>query len=228
MSPSLLTDHSPRVVELAGPAGSGKSATRRSLIARSTAVTGMIWGLPVPLLLLDGLQQFPSFVPLWREARSLLWSETRHMVRLRTLQRSLQVSSPERNAILFDEGPVFALAWLRGFGHPVMRSAVSEHWWRTTMAEWAGLVDAVVVLDAPDALLAHRIRTRPEDHEVKQSSDPEIAAWMARFRQALDWVLERLVLEGRITVLRLDTSTGTPEELAERALAALDGRVYAG
>ena len=228
MSPSLFTDHSPRVVELAGPAGSGKSATRRALIARSPSATGMIWGLPVRSLLLNGIQQIPSFVPLWREARSLLWAETRHMVRLRTLQQSLQVSRSERNAVFFDEGPVFALAWLRGFGHPVMRSAASDLWWRSTMAEWAALVDVVFVLDAPDALLASRIRTRPEDHEVKQFSDSEVAAWMARFREALDWVLDRMDLEGGTTVIRLDTSTGTPEELAERALAALDRRVCAG
>jgi hypothetical protein len=228
MSQHFLTNHSPRLVELAGPAGAGKSATRRALIARSQAGNGTIWGLPVLSLLLTGVELIPSFIPLWWQARSPLWEETRHMVRLRTLRRALQRGGSERNAIVFDEGPIFALARLRGFGHPLMRSEGSEQWWRATLHEWAGLVDMVVVLDAPDGLLAQRIRSRPEDHEVKQASDPEIAAWMARFRQALDWVLARLALENGMTVLRLETSSDAPEQLAELALAALDRSVYAG
>jgi AAA domain-containing protein len=228
MSPDFLTNRSPRLVELAGPAGAGKSATRRALIARSPAEGGTVWGLPVSSLLRNGMELAPSFIPLWRQARSPLWEETRHMVRLRTLQRSLQRGGSAPNAIIFDEGPVFALARLRAFGHPIMRSEGSEHWWRATVHEWAGLIDAVVVLDAPDEVLAQRIRSRAEDHEVKQAPDPELAAWMARFRQALNWVLARLVLENGMTVLRLDTSSDTPKQLAEQALAGLDRSVYAG
>jgi hypothetical protein len=215
-------------VELAGPAGAGKSATRRALIARTQLRQGMIWGLPARSLLSNGLRLAPSFIPLWLEAHRPLWNETRHMVRLRTLREELQRGGPQQSAIIFDEGPVFALAWLRGFGHPVMRQAASEAWWHTVFEEWARLVDMIVVLDAPDELLARRIRCRPEDHEVKQWSDPEIARWMARFRQSLDWVLERLTPEGGVAVLRLDTSTETPEQLAERTLAAVDRGVYAG
>jgi hypothetical protein len=227
MTSPVLTEPFSGRVELAGPAGAGKSATRRALTARLRGRPGMIWGRGAPSLMLNGVQLIPAFIPLWREARSPLWDETRHMVRLRTLRQELQRNGREE-VIVLDEGPVFALAWLRGFGHPVMRHAVTEQWWRTTFQEWAGLIDTVVVLDAPDALLARRIRSRPEDHEVKQASDPEIAAWIARFRQALDWVLERLTLEADLSVLRLDTSTETPEELAERAVAALERGAHAG
>ena len=227
MPTHFFPDHSPRLVELAGPAGVGKSATRRALIARSQLDQGMIWGLPARSLLANGVQMISDFVPLWLHARRPLWDETRHMVRLRTLREALQRSRSEGATMIFDEGPVFALAWLRGFGHPVMRSAVSEPWWNKVFQQWSPMVDLVVVLDAPDELLAHRIRSRPEDHEVKQASDPEIALWMARFRRSLDWVLERLSVEGGVSVLRLDTSTATPDRLAERTLAVLEG-VYAG
>jgi hypothetical protein len=228
MSAHAFADHSPRLVELAGPAGAGKSATRQALIARTRFRQGMIWGLPARPLLSNGLRLIPTFIPLWLDAYRPLWNETRHLVRLRTLREELQRGERRGPAIIFDEGPVFALAWLRGFGHPVMRGAAADAWWHTAFEEWARLLDLVVVLDAPDELLARRIRGRPEDHEVKRASDPEIARWMARFRQSLDWVLARLALEAGVSVLRLDTSTSTPEQLAERTLAALDRGAYVG
>src|SRR4051812_43583975 len=220
MSASLLLDHSPRLVELAGPAGVGKTATRRALVARSPFRQGMIWGLPARSLLSNGVRMIPCFIPLWRAAYRPLWDESRHLVRLRTLREALQRGALEGSPLVFDEGPVFALTWLRGFGHPVMRSPAAESWWSTAFREWAPLLDLIVVLDAPDRMLAERIRCRPEDHEVKQTSDAEIASWMARFRSSLDWVLERLNLEAKVPVLRLDTSTETAGQLAERTLAA--------
>ncbi len=188
----------------------------------------MIWGLPPRSLLSNGMRLVPSFTPLWLEARRPLFDETRHMVRLRTLREALLRGGLQGPPIVFDEGPVFALAWLRGFGHSVMRGVAAELWWRTAFEDWARLVDLVVVLDAPDEVLTRRIRGRPEDHEVKHASDPEIARWMARFRQSLDWVLEHLRREAGVAVLRLDTSTETPEQLADRTLAALDRGIYAG
>ena len=228
MSEYMRGVHSPRLVELAGPAGAGKSATRRALMARTHLQQGMIWGLPAGSLLWHGVRSTPGFIPLWLAARRPLWDETRHMVRLRTLREALLNRLPQQSALVFDEGPVFALAWLRGFGHPVMRQAASEAWWETACEEWARMMDLVIVLDASDEVLARRIRNRPEDHEIKQASDAEIARWMARFRQSLDWVLERLRVAPGLTVLRLDTGTESPEQLAEQTAAALDGNVYAG
>jgi AAA domain-containing protein len=226
MAHACATQRLSPVVELVGPAGAGKTAATRALVARASVEAGMIWGLPVSSLLLNGTCLIPSFIPLWCNARSLLWNETRHMVRLRSIRRTLLRQAPR--AVIFDEGPIFALVWLRGFGHPVMRSEASAPWWRATFGQWSGLVNTIIVLDAPDELLAQRIRSRPEDHEIKQSSDREIRAWVARFREALEWVLEGLEVGSGPTVVRLESGTDTPKELAERALAAVEGHVYAG
>jgi hypothetical protein len=134
------------------------------------------------------------------------------MVRLRTLRRELHAaSSYGGESLVFDEGPVFALAWLRGFGHETLRQSPSADWWRVALRDWASVMDAVVVLDAPDHLLAARIRARPHPHEVKEFPDAEIARWMARFRHALDWVLTEMARYGGPPVLRL-----SGEEPAER------------
>jgi broad-specificity NMP kinase len=212
----------PRLVELAGPAGVGKSTLVQVLQDRCTARLATIWGQPMLPLIGNGLQLLPTLFGFWRQSHSLLWDESRHLVRLQTLQKALKDGPPpSAPIILFDEGPVFALAWLRGFGHESMRSDTAEDWWRTTLQEWSQTIDAVVVLDASDGVLARRIRTRPNWHEVKELSDPEIATWMARFRVALNWVLAGLAATGRVVIVRVSIDREHPDRIAEHVLAAL-------
>lgn len=214
-----------RLVEIAGPAGAGKSTLVRVLRRRYTAAQGTIWGLPVLPLLGNGVQLVPTLLPFWLRSGSVLWDESRHMVRLRTLQRDLaRARDHSGSAIIFDEGPVFALAWLRGFGHDSMRSPVADAWWQVTLQQWAAIVDTVVVVDAADTIVAHRIRTRPELHEIKGASDQHISGWIGRFRTALNWVLAGLTVNGGPAVHRIRTDDGTPERLAESVIEALGPR----
>jgi len=212
-----------RLVELAGPAGVGKSTLTSALRRRYAAEQGTIWGLPVLPLLGNGARLIPTLFPLWLHSRSLLWDESRHMVRLRTLQRELYRGRTNgSSAVIFDEGPVFALAWLRGFGHESMRSAAAEAWWQVTLSQWAVAVDTVVVLDASDPLVASRIRSRPEWHEIKHASDQDISNWIDRFRTALNWVLAGFAAHGGPAVHRIRTDQASPEHIAEQVMAALD------
>ena len=214
----------PLLVELAGPAGAGKSSLSTALVRRVDGKPGEIWGQPVLPLLANGAQLMPTFGPLWLHSKSLLWSETRHMVRLQTLQRSLRLrKSRSEEVLVFDEGPVFAMAWLRGFGHRTLREQPSAEWWQTALRDWASLIDAVVVLDAPDQLLARRIRARSHEHEVKDFPDHEIARWMARFREALEWVLAEMTRQGGPVVMRLSSEEQSADCIAEKLMEELSG-----
>jgi hypothetical protein len=84
-------------------------------------------------------------------------------------------------------------------------------------------MDAVIVLDAPDQLLAARIRARPRSHEVKEFPDFEIAMWMARFRRALEWVLAGMASHGGPTVVRLSSQDQPADYIAERVVKELSG-----
>jgi predicted ATPase len=212
-----------RVAELVGPAGAGKSTVLGALVSRYTAVPATIWGQSIPLLLGTGIQLGPTLLPFWRESGSLLWPESRHIVRLRALHRTLsQGPRAGEQVTIFDEGPVFALAWLRGFGHESMRSESSTLWWRSTLRSWGRLIDAVVILDAPDSVLARRIRARPEWHEIKGEPDWYISEWLGRFRSALDWVLAGFAIRGGPAVIRISAERDEPSLLAERIAQALD------
>lgn len=146
------------------------------------------------------------------------------MVRLRTLNRAFrQNGAGTDRLVLLDEGPIFALVWLRGFGHETMRSRSSQRWWRRALREWAAVIDAVVVLDASDSVLARRIQARSEAHEVKEFSDEEISDWMARFRAAQDWVLAGLAAHGGPVILRLATDQEPANRIAERLAKMMGG-----
>jgi hypothetical protein len=215
------------LIELAGPAGAGKSTLSTALVRRLGGAPGTIWGLPVLPLLAHGAQLVPTFTSLWLQSRSPLWDETRHMVRLRTLRNELRRGSLHSDeALIFDEGPVFAMAWLRGFGHETLRRQPSAEWWSTAIREWASIMDAVIVLDAPDHLLAARIRARPHPHEVKEFPDVEIARWMARFRHALDWVLAEMACQGGPPVVRLSSEDEPADRIAEQVVKELRGRPH--
>jgi hypothetical protein len=216
------------LMELVGPAGAGKSTLARTLTGQLDATPGTIWGLPVLPLLANGVQLIPTFSGLWLSSASPLWSETRHMVRLRTLRRALlrPRSGPEE-LVIFDEGPVFAMTWLRGFGHETLREQPSADWWRSATREWAALIDTVVVLDAPDHILAQRIRARSHPHEVKELPDLEIARWMGRFREALEWVLSQMARDGGSLVVRL-SAEGPADRIAGQLSQALNEQRHAG
>ncbi|HWS87567.1 MAG TPA: hypothetical protein VN282_11425 [Pyrinomonadaceae bacterium] len=213
----------PFVAEIVGPAGSGKSTLAGALEERDGGVRAglSVWGLPKPLLLTAALLSLPQLLGMWRRRGAVGWEEAGLVVRLNALGRLLNRESSGRHRfLLLDEGTVFALAKLRVFG----RAGLAGEEQLARMSErWARRLDAVVWLDAPDEVLARRIRAREKPHRMKGRSDEEIASFIARYRQAYERVVEELRARRALKVIRVSTDTGTPEEIAEQVLAGIAG-----
>lgn len=208
------------VAEIVGPAGSGKSTLAGALERRDGRVrAGLgVWGLPAPLLLSTAFLSLPQLLGMWRRGGALGWDEAGLVVRLNALGRLLgRESSRPGRLLLLDEGTVFALAKLRAFGREGgARSA-------RMVERWAGSLDAVVWLDAPDEVLAGRIRRRDKPHRMKSCSDEEISAFLARYREGFERVVAELCARRGLKVIRVSTDAGTPEQIADEVLSGIAG-----
>jgi AAA domain len=214
----------PLVAELVGPAGAGKSALSQRLVGRVGALRASVWKLPRGWWLLNAVRSLPALAALCLVTWSLPWEDMRQIVRLRTLRQLLdRRTARQAPLVVLDEGPVFALAYMRLFGYERWRRNAPAPWWHRALHEWVGALDLVVQLDAPDAVLASRIRTRDKQHRVKQSSDAEIDAFTAAYRSAYTLVIDTLVAETGARVTTLQSDGEGADRTAERLLELLKG-----
>jgi hypothetical protein len=208
------------VVELAGPAGAGKTTVARALVR---ALPGARLG-PTPGRLAT-VRSVVTTAPVLLATRSVAapgrwWSEAE----LRSVGYLLAWQHQLRNAVageplLLDHGPVFRLAMLVAGRPQALRHPVFGPWWWRTATAWAGLLDAVVVLDAPTEELIARIEARPREHRVRGADPCEAERFIDAYRVAFDEVLRVVSGEGT-PVVRVDAA-GPPEAVADDVRARL-------
>jgi len=218
----------PIVVELAGPAGAGKSTVWRVLTTRARLVHASVWDLPRPLLVASALRMLPAMTAVVRRSRALPWEHLKQMVRLDALRSYLhRLRSAQHDLILMDEGAVLGMSWLRVLGPACFRDGRMDGWWHRTLDAWAPLLDGIVLLDAPDAVLVHRIRTRAQRHPFKNRPESEINQFSASYREAFTWVIAGLTARGGAQVVTMESNGAGPTDIAERVLTAFEGTVHA-
>jgi shikimate kinase len=212
------------VAEIVGPAGAGKSTLARAIKRSGAGVRAglSVWGLPKRLLLASACASLPQLVGLWCGGRPVGLEEAKMIVRLKALGRRIgRESSRRHKLLLLDEGTVFALAKLRA------RADGGVGRLRDLVERCAGNLDAVVWLDAPDAVLARRIRERDKPHRMKACTDEEIAAFIARYRAGYEWAVAEMCARRDLKIIRVSTEGETPERVAEQVLSIIAGEVAA-
>jgi hypothetical protein len=214
------------VVELAGPAGAGKTTV-------ATALTRMLPGtrLGPPPGRFATVRALVPATPMLLASRSAAgegkrWSqpEIRSVGYLLAWQRTLATPEPGR-LLLLDHGPVFRLAMLVAGRPAALRHSVFGPWWRRTAAAWAALLDEVVVLDAPTEELISRIESRPREHRVRGAGRSEAERFVDDYRVAFDEVLRTLSDLGT-PVVRVDTAAppdAVADDVRSRLLASPAG-----
>lgn len=214
------------VAEIVGPAGAGKSTLLRTLSQRndefraSVPLTKVRYILP---LIENTLFLLPSFLRYYRRSRWFTWAETRSMIYLKAWHQELTRQEASSDPLtIMDQGPIFRLVLLREFGPEFSQSPRFEEWWRRIFKQWAAILDSVIWLDAPNALLKERIRTRSVWHRTKEKSEEEIYSFLTRYRTSYEQIIAELPAHLRQTLLCFDTSQESSEQIANKVLTAFD------
>lgn len=219
----------PLIVELVGPAGAGKSAVADRLVAAGRVVRASVWNLPRALILESLVRSLPLFVRLCVATRTLPAAEMKQITRLAALGLLVRRRARRARLVVLDEGPVFALSWLRVFGHARLQNGPLEAWWERTLAVWASALDCLVLLEAPEAVLLSRLRAREKPNDVfRDMDDAEVLGLVARYRAAFDLVIGALTDRGGPRLLELGTAEASLYRLGEAVLALIGEEAEAG
>ena len=215
-----------RIIELVGPAGAGKTtlcvALRGYPELFRECFPPVVWSLrDAPFYATNLLRLVPTIAAL--RGNRITRREAAWMAALEGWPERLKIRAKSENRILvLDQGPVFLITTLQNFADSSLRRPEAERWWKKIYSRWATTVDTVIWLDAPDPELIGRIRTRSQEHMVKDKSDAEIAAFIASYRSAYRNVISRMtILNGKLSVLNMDTSAGGPGDTLEKLFTSL-------
>jgi hypothetical protein len=213
------------IAELVGPAGAGKSALLRALGQRHAGIRA---GLSIdrvrflPTLSRHVLALLPTALEVLRNDRRSLRTVMLHLVRLRTLPTVLANEIAARPpAIVLDEGPLFSLGRLSVFQRAHESRTRLGQAWQEQLERWTRLLDVVIWLDAPNPVLAQRIRTRFKPPQVKDDPEHAIHEFLSRYRQAYEEIRARVAKAGRTRMVDVNTAALSAEQAAPIVLDAL-------
>lgn len=213
------------MVEILGLAGSGKSTLAKALCDRDDRLVAGRRFNPtelgnIPSCLRDLIRTIPTLVPPERKGRRLTRREIKVMLALQGWRRVLQRQAAITNGVIvLDQGPVFKLANLYGFGPEWLKQDNFGPWWDHMFNQWSAVLDMVVWLDAPREVLVQRIRARRTWHAVKEKSVDEAEDFLATYQASCEHVVSRLARDNLFTILRFDTSRQLLREVVGDVMA---------
>jgi thymidylate kinase len=209
------------VVELAGPAGAGKSSVFARLVARvhNVDVMPVLRTRPYVHVLATNVPAILATVVRHGTIRSLTPEKVRSMLYLRALPGLIERRPvSEGNVLVFDQGPLHLLSEAQ------LRDDRLNAWRKATLETWASLLDAVVWLDAPDAVLAERIDARSKWHRLKGEGLEAAIEVLEEARDAYEPMISSLeAREDGPAILRFDTSRMSPDDVVDSLLERVDG-----
>ncbi len=217
----------PRVVEIIGPAGAGKTTLCNVLSQSGNGIR--LSNFPdvrkvanAPFFISYGSQLIPTIIDhpfhwdRWLSRREFAWLTILNGWS-NILQRELKRNN---DIILLDQGPVYLLTETSEFGPQYLRNKkTAKLLWKDLYSQWADVLDMVVWLDAANVDLTERIRSRDKGHPVKDRSSDTTLEFLVCYRRAYERVISCLLaIHPGLKILHFDTSQISPQEIAGQLL----------
>jgi thymidylate kinase len=217
-----------RKIEILGIAGAGKSTLARLLGQQAGFEMAPFIHARRPSHLLEVARSVPRILPILvggiTRSPRISWPELKLLVYVTRWQLVLRRRKPlAAAALLFDQGPIYALVRLKAERKPFTTRRAFERWREEMLASWASELTSLIFLDAPDAVLWNRINERPQGHREKGEEAKAGLRFIARYRGSFEDVLKKVEEFGGPQVLRFDTSVATAAQIAEKVEPLLRG-----
>ena len=211
------------VVEVVGVAGAGKSTLCQALgeypkLFRLDNFPDVRRLENAPFYLGNGLKLIPKLLRLDRSgSRQLSRREFAWLTILHGWPTLFRKARNDGSVIILDQGPIYLMAELLLFGPEYLRKEAAEFLWQDLYNQWRDIITMVVWLDAPDEILLDRIRTRQQDHIVKNQPLQMVVEFLARYRRQYEVIMAGLASQANSPkVLRFDTGCLSTQAIARQ------------
>jgi deoxyadenosine/deoxycytidine kinase len=215
----------PRIIEIVGLAGTGKSTLVKSLRKRNEKI--QIFPLPKSWFLWSLTKRSILWLPLWFRRRHLSGEFTSEEVTsigcldawLDYLQ--LRTSSGENIAIM-DPGSVYWLTKLQGFTTQTTGRLLYRHWFEAKFEQWSSALDVIIWLDAPEELCLQRVLARDQWHDVKDMAVNEALGRFRVLRKSYQKIVAQMASQHPKKVFHFHTDQISTEQMVEQIVSEVN------
>jgi len=118
---------------------------------------------------------------------------------------------------------VYLMAEMRDFGPEYLKGKAAKRIWQDLYSRWASILDMIVWLDAENSDLLKRIRTRDQEHVVKNSSESTMVDFLERYRKDYQFTVSSLCQEKpELRVLKFDTGKQRTHDIVDSMLSEIN------
>lgn len=190
----------PYFVELVGLAGAGKSTLAAALVNQMEKVEvlqppDLHAARDLPFFLRNSIAMLPTFFAILRESGGKLPSrhEMALMVMLHGWPNRLRANlNKDCTAMLVDQGPISFLGMIERVAAPWRNTPTGKKWLEKVFQRWGKVISLVIMLDAENNVLLHRIRSRAQVHRLQTATDEEAVNTLELYRRIYPNVINSL------------------------------------
>jgi shikimate kinase len=209
----------PYIIEMVGVAGTGKSTLRKAIMQRNKRfkyfdLRGSI--SYIPFLFKLTLIWLPLYLIKYRHTRWFTMQEIRNIGYLDTWISRIRYKSQLNNDIyIIEPGSVYWLSCLRGNGPEITKHPRFQNWLKYEFQHWASALDAIIWLDAPEAVCLQRVHIRDQWHQFLEYSDESALEELCYFQKKYAELVPEMASQYPIRVFKFRSDQISTQEMVE-------------